>query len=126
MPTYRKLLGRQPRAIEATSGDGTPGATGSQGPAGPTGPAGPSGPSGVVTIVVSRAFEWTGVVSAPGLFSDDLVALSVGAHDDTDENDAEMLDIRAMSAKASAGSMQVSIAFGELTHGPVKINWSAV
>jgi hypothetical protein len=48
--------------------------------------------------------------------------INVAPHDDSDENDETMLDIRSMAARALNGAIRVRMAFGVLTSGPIKLN----
>jgi hypothetical protein len=77
----------------------------------------------VVTVV--QALEWTETVTAVGVVATQKIIPMIAAHDDTDENDAEMLDILAMSATAGTGQITFDLGFSQVTSGPIKINWVA-
>jgi hypothetical protein len=77
----------------------------------------------VVTVV--QALEWTETVTAVGVTAGQKIMPFIASHDDTDENDAEMLDILAMSATAGTGQITFELGFSQVTSGPIKINWVA-
>lgn len=91
----------------------------------------PGGGGGSLTItqsvvtVTSPALEWIETVAAVGVTSTQKIMPFIAAHDDTDENDAEMLDILAMSATAGTNQITFDIGFSQVTSGPIKINWVA-
>ena len=76
-------------------------------------------------VTVNQALEWTETVTAVGVTATQKIMASIAAHDDTDENDAEMLDILAMSATAGTGQITFDLGFSQVTSGPIKINWVA-
>lgn len=81
---------------------------------------------GTFTVTVpNNRFEWAETVAASGVVPADVVLLSVAAHLDSDENDAEMLDITAMSGAAGTNQVTVTLAFATPTAGPIKLNWMA-
>ncbi|MCA3303635.1 MAG: hypothetical protein INF98_15845 [Roseomonas sp.] len=82
--------------------------------------------SGTATVTVpNNRLEWSETVAATGVTGTNRILLSVAPHVDADENDAEMLDIAAMSAAPGTGQITVTLAFSEPTAGPIKLNWMA-
>ena len=55
-----------------------------------------------------------------------LIFLALGAHAETDENSAEMLDIAALSGAAGTDQITITLNFAAATSGPVNLNWSAI
>ena len=115
---------------------GSGGGAGPAGPAGPTGATGPTGPAGAAAFVakgeatatltgVGGVIEWTETVTATGVTSGNAVLLSLAPGTDADENDPEMLDVLAMSARPLTGQIEITANFATPTSGPVKFNWSA-
>jgi len=81
---------------------------------------------GTATVTpTANALEWTETVTATGVGASNVVMLSVAPHTDSDENDAEMLDIVAMSALPATNTITIDVSFLTPTQGPIKINWSA-
>lgn len=82
--------------------------------------------SGTATVTVpNKRLEWSETVTATGVTGSSRIMLTVAPHDDADENDAEMLDIAAISAAPGTGQITVEMAFTTPTAGPIKINWMA-
>lgn len=82
--------------------------------------------SGVATVTVpNNRFEWEETVTATGVTAASRIFLTVASHVDADENDAEMLDIAAMSAAPGTDVITLKIAFPTPAAGPIKINWMA-
>lgn len=89
--------------------------------------AGGSGLSGLATVTVpNNSLQWSETVAATGVTGSSRILLSIAPHDDADENDAEMLDVSAMSAAPGTGQITVEMAFSAPTAGPIKLNWVAV
>lgn len=89
--------------------------------------AGGSGLSGLATVTVpNNSLQWSETVAATGVTGSSRILLSIAPHDDADENDAEMLDVAAMSAAPGTGQITVEMAFSTRTAGPIKLNWVAV
>lgn len=89
--------------------------------------AGGSGLSGLATVTVpNNSLQWSETVAATGVTGSSRILLSIAPHDDADENDAEMLDVAAMSAAPGTGQITVEMAFTTPTAGPIKLNWVAV
>lgn len=87
---------------------------------------GGGGLAGQATVTVpNNSLEWSQTVTATGVTGTDVIFLSVAPHDDADENDAELLDIAAMSAAPGTNQITVELAFTTRTAGPIKINWMA-
>ena len=87
---------------------------------------GGSGLSGQATVTVpNNRLEHSETVTATGVTGSSRIFLTVAPHDDADENDAEMLDIAAMSAAPGANQITVELAFTTPTAGPIKFNWMA-
>lgn len=85
-----------------------------------------SGLSGQATVTVpNKRLEHIETVTATGVTGTSRVFLSIAPHDDADENDAEMLDVAAMSAAPGTGQITVEMAFAVPVAGPIKINWMA-
>jgi hypothetical protein len=61
-------------------------------------------------------------IAVAGVTLGQRVMINVAPHDDSDENDETMLDIRSMAARALNGAIRVRMAFGVLTSGPIKLN----
>ncbi len=81
--------------------------------------------TGTATVTLTNAFSVTQTVSAPGVTATDTVFGSLAAHDDTDENDPELLDLVALSLRPGTDQLTVTLTFSQVTNGPVKINWGA-
>ncbi len=107
---------------------GPAGADGAAGPQGPQGPAGAAGISGVaiITVPYPGRFEWEETVVATGVVATDKVFLSLGHHEDSDENHEAGLAILSIGAQASTDALVVSVAFAERTAGPIKLNYMVV
>ena len=81
---------------------------------------------GLATVTVpNNSLEHTQTVTATGITGSSRIFLSIAPHDDADENDAEMLDVAAMSAAPGSGQITVEMAFAVPVAGPIKINWMA-
>lgn len=81
---------------------------------------------GLATVTVpNKRFEWSQLVTATGVTPASIVLVSIAAHDDADENDAEMLDIAAMSAAAGTDQITIEMSFITPVAGVVKLNWMA-
>ena len=81
---------------------------------------------GVVTVTVPHnRLEWSETVTATGVVPADMIVPTIGAHVDADENDAEMLDVAALSAPAGTDQITVTLAFTTPTAGAIKISWMA-
>lgn len=81
---------------------------------------------GTATITVANnALEHSQTVTATGVVPADVVVLSVAPHLDSDENDAELLDIMTLSAAPGTDQITVTIAFATRTAGAIKLNWMA-
>lgn len=78
----------------------------------------------VITVPNNR-LEWSETVTATGVTPANRIFPSIAPHDDADENDAEMLDVAAMSVAAGTNQITVEMAFSTPTAGPIKINWMA-
>lgn len=84
------------------------------------------GLSGQATVTVpNNRIEWSETVTATGVTGASRIFLTVAPHVDADENDAEMLDIAAMSAAPGTDQITVELAFPTPAAGPIKINWMA-
>lgn len=87
---------------------------------------GGAGLSGQATVTVpNNRIEWSETVTATGVTGASRIFLTVAPHVDADENDAEMLDIAAMSAAPGTDQITVELAFSTPTAGPIKLNWMA-
>jgi hypothetical protein len=81
---------------------------------------------GTASVTVpNNSREWSETVVATGVVPEDLVLISIAPHSDSDENDAELLDIAGMSAAAGTDQIVVDVSFGTPTAGVVKLNWMA-
>lgn len=88
---------------------------------------GSSGLAGTSTVTVAaNRIEHSETVSAAGVLPTSKIIASLAPHDDADENDAEMLDIAALSALAGTDQITFELAFFAPTQGAVKLNWSAI
>ncbi len=87
---------------------------------------GASIPSGEAVVTVpNNSRQWTETVAATGVTGSSRIFLTIAPHLDADENDAEMLDVMAMSAAPGTGQITVEMAFATPTAGPIKLNWMA-
>lgn len=78
-----------------------------------------------ITVPAGRA-EHIETVAFTGCTALKRLMVSLAAHADTDENDAELLDVAGMSATPGADAATITVAFREPTSGPVKFNLMAV
>jgi len=83
--------------------------------------------SGAVAVTVPAAgrMEWQETVTATGVTGAHRVMLSLGAHADSDENTAEMLDVTAMEAASGTNQITVLLSFAEVTAGLIRLNYLA-
>lgn len=125
-----------PRGIDGQDGklmiwfeDGEPGEQGFPGPQGAAGSGGGGGSviTGeiIITVPAPGRIEHSQSVAAASITPGMRVLLGVAPHTDADENGAEGLDIQALSAGAGAGVINVTVAFGESTSGPIRLNYIA-
>ena len=83
--------------------------------------------STVATVTVpANHMEHVETVTFTGCTALKRLLVSVAPHADTDENDAEMLDIGAVSASPGADAVTLTLSFREPTSGPIKLNLMAV
>lgn len=81
---------------------------------------------GTATVTVpNNQLQWQETVTATGVVPSDVVLPTIAPHLDADENDAEMLDVMAISALAGTDQITVILAFATPTAGPIKLNWMA-
>ncbi len=81
---------------------------------------------GTATVTVAnKALSHSETVTATGVVPADVVIVAIAPHLDSDENDAEMLDLMAMSAVAGTDQNTVTMAFAVPVAGAIKINWMA-
>ncbi len=81
---------------------------------------------GTATVTASNnRMELSETVAATGVTGSSVVLLSIAPHADSDENDAEMLDILSMSAAPGTDQITVKMAFAAPTAGAIKLNWMA-
>lgn len=73
-----------------------------------------------------KVFDWRETVAAPGVTAGNRITVNLGSHLDTDENDPELLDIRALGAVAGTDTITFILAFAIPARGPIKLNWSAL
>ena len=129
-----------------TGAQGPSGAQGEAGPVGPVGPAGPIGPQGakgdtgdvgpagpqgpaaqrlggVSAVVVPAGLEHRQTVVAAGVTPSDLIFPALAPTTDADENTADMLDLKALSAWAGTDEITFHLGFSERTSGPIKLQW---
>lgn len=78
----------------------------------------------IVTVPNAR-FEHEETIAVAGILPTHRIIVGIGAHIDSDENAADMLDVTGMSATAGTGSILFTLGFSSKTAGPVRINWSA-
>ena len=81
--------------------------------------------AGEATINVVNEFQQIQTVAAVGMTATKKVVVSSAAYADTEENDAEMLGIEAVSAFPGTDTLTIVVSFTTVTNGPVKFNWSA-
>ena len=82
--------------------------------------------TGLATVTVpNNSLSHSQTVTATGVTGSSRVFLSIAPHDDADENDAELLDVAAMSAAPGTDQITVEMAFLTKTAGAIKINWMA-
>jgi len=82
--------------------------------------------SGAVIVTPTGVLAHEETVAAVGVSAGMRVFPCLAPHSDTDENHEEFLSISALAATAGTNQITVSMAFGELTSGPVRINYMAV
>lgn len=83
-------------------------------------------PGGTATVTVpGYSMAWTETVAAAGVTPSSTIIPALAPHLDTDENDAELLSIVALSALAGTNQITFTLAFAEPTAGPIKLNWRA-
>lgn len=86
----------------------------------------PVGLSGITTVTVpNNSIEWQQTVAATGVTPSSVVVVQLAPHDDADENDPEMLDVMALSARPGTNQITFTLAFATLSAGPVKLAWRA-
>lgn len=78
------------------------------------------------TVPSTSGYEWTETVAAAGIASGQKILISLGAHSDSDENTAEMLDISCIEAIAGTDQITISASFRERTAGIIRFNYMAV
>lgn len=82
---------------------------------------------GAASITVPRTnggyLQHTEVITDGNVSPTSKILLSLGGGSDTDENEAEMLDIGGMSATAGTGNFTVMVNFLTRTSGIVKLNY---
>lgn len=110
--------------------DGNDGAQGIQGPAGPTGPQGPPGAGGgsatdvVLALTGSRgAYELEQVVTDATVSLTSKLQCWLAQGTDADENDPELLDVSALSARPGTGQLTIVASFATPTSGPIRIGY---
>jgi len=79
----------------------------------------------VIVTVPNNRLEWSETVAAAGVTASSVVLLGVGPHVDSDENDAETLDLVSMSATPGTDQIAVEMAFSTPQRGEIKLNWMA-
>lgn len=86
----------------------------------------PAIPKGTATVTVpANSLSHTETVAATGVTASNVAMICVAPHLDSDENDAELLDIGAISAAPGTDTLTIDLAFLTPTQGPIKLNWSA-
>ena len=70
--------------------------------------------------------EWSENVVAAGVTALNKIAAFLAPAADSDENEPEMLDLVALSAKAGAGNITFALSFSAPTSGPVKLLWKVL
>jgi len=78
----------------------------------------------IVTVPNAR-FEHEETIAVAGILPAHRITAGIGAHIDSDENAADLLDLTGMSATAGTGSILFTLGFSQPTAGPIRINWSA-
>jgi len=81
--------------------------------------------AGEAIITAANGFEVNQTVAAVGMTATKKVIISSAGYLDSDENDAEMLDIADVSAFPGTDTLTFVASFSTLTNGPLKFNWSA-
>lgn len=82
--------------------------------------------AGLATVTVPvNALQHTQTVTATGVTGASIVIAVIAPHADSDENDAEFLDVAALSASPGADEITFDLSFLTPTQGPIKLNWSA-
>lgn len=82
--------------------------------------------SGVATVTVpNNSLEWSQTVAATGVTPSSIIVPQIAPHSDADENDAELLDIAAVSAAPGTDQITFTLAFASRAAGPVKLAWRA-
>ena len=90
-------------------------------------PASINATSGVATVTVpSGSITHTETFTATGVVPASLIFIAVGAHDDSDENSPELLDVSTISGTAGTDQITATLAFMTPTSGPINLNWSAL
>lgn len=83
--------------------------------------------SGAATITVPNArYEHEQAVSVVGIVPGNRIAAWLAPGVDSDENTADLLDIRSLAATAGTDQITFAASFGERTSGPISILWSVV
>lgn len=83
--------------------------------------------NGLATATVPTAqLEWTETLAATGVTGSSRIFLGLAPTVDSDENDIETLNLVALAGTPGTNTITVTLAFGEPTSGPIKLNWSAV
>ena len=86
----------------------------------------PKSGTSTITVTAPGGFEHTETVAATGITGSMRVLVSLGDHDDTDENTAELLDILGIEAEAGTAQITYRLSFGTKTSGPIKLNYIAL
>lgn len=68
-------------------------------------------------------FEHEQTVADAAVSPSTIISPSLAAHNDSDENSAEMLSLVALSALAGSGQITFTLAFQRKESGPIKLNY---
>lgn len=83
-------------------------------------------PHGTVTVTVpANSWSHSESVTATGVTPSAVIVCSIAPHDVTDENHPEFMSMLALAGAPGTDTITFSMAFGEPTSGPIKLNWSA-
>ncbi len=84
--------------------------------------------SGVATITVPAPgrLEWSETAAVAGVSAGQKVLVSLGAHLDSDENSAELLDVAGLEAVAGTDSITFTASFDSMTSGAINLHYMAL
>lgn len=78
-----------------------------------------------VVTLPNNAFSVEETVTVTGMTASRTVIVSLAPHSDDDENDADLIDLAAVSATPNADALTITAAFLTPHAGSIRFNWSA-